>query len=238
MRAGCWLGVLVALGLATSLHSMPSAAAGASCPEPEPKTGNEWIDVADPRECELLAAYPGVARRDNLSLVLKLKNGTTVYYYDDEYAHIIECGNHEDDVEDCIIYRIWEVSPNRRYVTLLVGFYEGGAAYLIDRATGTELPLSSPPYLSPSGRYWAAVDEDYAYGTGEIAVIGRRSGRPSILASETRDYCEFEKWDTDSAFLITCYDFDAEARAELRVTWDKVGALIMTPTGLTIPGGL
>jgi hypothetical protein len=226
------------MGLAACLQCAPADAADDVCRAPEPKTGNGWADVANPRECELLAAYPGVVTRDDLSLIVKLKNRTTVYYYDNPYAHILECGNHGDTADECLIFRVWEISPNRRYVTLKLGYYEGGSAMLIDRQTGDELPLSSAPFLSPSGRYWAAVDDDNAYGTGEIAVVGRKFGKLSVIAAMVKDNCNFERWDTDTSFLVICYDFDLDTDTELRVTWDKSGALTMTPTRRAISGEL
>jgi hypothetical protein len=190
-------------------------------------TGNYWDDVGDPRDCELLAAYPGVVRRNGPTLIVKLKNETTVYYYDDE----------DDDGRKTVIYRVWDISPDRRYVTLWIGYFEGGTTLLIDRATGEELDLDSPPRLSPNGRYWAAVDDTVSSGVGQIVVVGRRFGKPSVIASSVRMLCNFNKWDSDTSFLMTCYDDETSMNAELRVTWDKAGSLTTTPTGRTTPAG-
>ena len=231
MRARVWFGGLAAIGLALLLHSTSGRAAGAACSEPKPKTSNYWEDVANPRECELLNEYPGVVRRSDVSLTVKLKNGTTVYYYDNPYAHIIECGLHDDNTDDCLIFRVWDISPDRRYVTLKLGYYEGGSALLVDRQTGAELPLNSEPFLSPSGRYWAVVDSAGGYGAGVMDVVGRRSGRPSIIASADIGLCDFERWDSDTSFLVTCYDDETDVRAEQRVTWNRSGTMSMSSTG-------
>jgi hypothetical protein len=198
-------------------------------------TGNYWVDVAEPREREILFRHPDILVREGLTLTVRLADGNEKTYIDDPAAHDLQCGQDGSGSDACIKYHAWEVSPDQRYITLAVGFYEGGGALLIDRDAGSDLGLDATPHLSPDGRHWALVDDDDAYGSGMLAVLFNEAAGPRITASEIRDYCAFEAWETKSTFLIACYNFDARQSEEFRVTWDQAGALTVTPTGKIDP---
>jgi hypothetical protein len=202
------------------------------------KTGNFWEDVAIPRERAVRTIHSRILRRDELKLTVSLADGGTRTYLDDESAHYLRCGNDGEPTEECIAYHVWEISPDLRYVTLRIGYYEDGSALLLDRATNAELYLADVPFLSPDGAHWAMVDADDADEPGNVSIIAPSSGAPRIIATGTVGVCDFGRWDTDTSFLITCYDLDLKTETELRVTWDSAGNLAMTPTGRTTSGEL
>jgi hypothetical protein len=192
---------------------------------------NPWHDTVFPREKPLLDEFPDIVQRRYLTLNVRMAAGGSKTFWDEKYSHRDECGFHHEDVNRCIAYSVWEISPDRRYVTLWVAHYEDGSAILIDRVTGTLLEFPSIPRLSPDGRHWAMVDDDDANRSGGISVLANERESPRIIASDDQGFCSYEAWDAADAFLIKCYDEEKNFESEFRVTWNEKGQLLKAATG-------
>jgi hypothetical protein len=187
-----------------------------ACPKPD---GGD--DSVDQQECRLLRRLSDIARREGNQLIVALADGTQVSFNDQ-----LEDNSWE-------VYRLVGYAPKSDIVEIVVGYYEAGAALLLDRATGQELDIDGSPHRSPSDRSWAIVKTDYLNGDMNVQVAALTDAGLVLLADHVEtagDNCAFLAWDSTQSFRIVCGDLNGTNQEQV-VSVDSAGKWAVSAKG-------
>ena len=126
----------------------------------------------DDFDAKVLATLPGIASRDGETLRLKLAGNRTLKLNDCTE----KSGCESDDTRVHWMKAWW---PQHRLYVVEVGLYEESVAYLIAERDGSALVTTSPPVLSPSGRWAVALVSDLMSGVN-LELIDLASNPPVL----------------------------------------------------------
>jgi hypothetical protein len=189
--------------------------------DPWKRTGNYFEDLARPREPALLRDYSQVFTRDGPSLMVTLGDGTKLCLTDIPEGY-----------EQPRIYGLYGYDPQSEIAEIMVGYSETLESMLIDRATGHHLLLDGVPHISPDGGRWAVVTA--GDNSRNIQVAEFKGHGLELVGDDLAfegDLCKFESWQTNDAFLFTCFRFADSLSREQIAQRDASGTWRISPIG-------
>lgn len=122
------------------------------------RQATDWDTAMAREEADFLARPEARASRDAGGLHLRLRDGRTMTAAEDR-ACTGGAAQARDVLRDCVRKYAVARFADRGYWLLAVRLREGEAFALVSEASGQETLLIGPPYFSPDGRYFAAVNK-------------------------------------------------------------------------------
>lgn len=153
------------------------------------------------KEHECLAKLKGLVERTKGKLTLKLENGKSVTFRDEDRS----CADPNSDWEACVSYGLIGFRPAERMFIVTKGYYEGHQVLLVGSRTGQTATLATSPQFSPSGKRLVSVDAntmddrdyDIAIWSTEAAEPARLEWQYSIPQGKPYFSFEFVRWLSD-----------------------------------------
>ncbi len=154
------------------------------------------LNAADSRELKALSSLSTVASRDGKVLSLALANRRTLKLQD---------GKSCDNPDECIVYRLQGLSPDRQFFQVEIGRYEWRTVEWISRKTGNRFEVYTEPAQSPDGKWAASANPAECCGTPGIFVWQIRGSRlVKKLDRQPRRYgmYTFDRWMGNRRFRL------------------------------------
>lgn len=167
------------------------------------------------REKDCLVKLDGLARREGHLLRLKFENGTSKTFRENRQA----CDDH--DAEECIRYDLRAYLPAQHVFVVAVSGYEEDGSLVISTRTGRSVELEGLPQFSPSGRWFASVNENqidesqYAVAIWSTAPdMPKQELRYSARQDSSSEYWQFLGWNDDDRIKLKVRVSSGEGEAQ------------------------
>lgn len=155
------------------------------------------------REKDCLAKLNRLAHREGHILRLKLENGATRTFKENRQA----CDDH--DADECTRYDLRAYLPAQHVLVVAWSGYEESGSLVISTRTGRSIELETLPQFSPSGRWFASVNENqidesqYAVAIWSTAPdMPKQEFRYSPRIGSPYEYWQFVGWDGDKQIKL------------------------------------
>lgn len=113
--------------------------------------GDQGVGEIDRSEKSCLSQVGELAQRVGPGLQLKLRNGKTRIYLNEE----AKCQS--EDADGCVKYQLTGYFPEHDLILIEVDYWEGASWLLVRADTGDGIAIVAPPHYSPDRRWLVSV---------------------------------------------------------------------------------
>ncbi len=202
------------LGLLITVHSLLSFCVNASSESAQPHSQ---------LEAQALKSLVPFAKRNQKTLSLSLKSNEVI-----QLETIDTCKGSED----CEIFRLVGLSPDRQFFVVSVAYWEGTNVYWISRSTGTRYEVFDIPQISPDRKHIVTAIPSEAYNVNGVFLWEIRNGELiKKFHFEPTEYAlySYVRWTTNNSLKLKKFTYADKAvcpgkqNMEVRVVLALVG---------------